>query len=145
MALAHIEKSKHVLIVCGPGNNGGDGFALARLLVQEGYTHVQLHCCVDYGHMSLDEAVFAKVANSYQIPCSHSEERKDIEQLIQDADIIVDALFGTGLSRTISGFYDRLILQINWLIKWLSVSISPVVFMEIADKLWDVQYKQISP
>lgn len=56
--LAHIEKSKHVLIVCGPGNNGGDGFALARLLVQEGYTHVQLHCCVDYGHMSLDEAVF---------------------------------------------------------------------------------------
>ena len=111
--LAHIEKSKHVLIVCGPGNNGGDGFALARLLVQEGYTHVQLHCCVDYGHMSLDEAVFAKVANSYQIPCSHSEERKDIEQLIQDADIIVDALFGTGLSRTISGFYDRLILQIN--------------------------------
>lgn len=111
--LQQVDKSRHILILCGPGNNGGDGFALARLLVQEGYLHVQLHCKVTYGQMSQEEAIFAKIAESYGIPCSHSEQLEDIKALLEDADIVVDALFGTGLSRNLTGFYDQLILQVN--------------------------------
>lgn len=109
----HIQKDKHILILCGPGNNGGDGFALARLLVQEGYEHVTLLCNVPYRKMSHDEAIYARIAQSYHIPIIQTEDMDILQPLLEKQDCIVDALFGTGLKRNIEGFYDELILRIN--------------------------------
>lgn len=106
-------KDQHILIVCGPGNNGGDGFALAVQLVQDGYAHVEIYCCCPLEQMSTDEAVFAKIAKAYAI-CWHTYRNiNEIQVLLRRQDVLVDALFGTGLSRCIEGFYDALILEMN--------------------------------
>lgn len=109
----HIKKEKRILILCGPGNNGGDGFALARLLVQGAYENVTLLCTVPYHKMSHDEAIYARIAQSYHIPIIQSEDMEIIQPLLEQQDCIVDALFGTGLTRKIEGFYDELILRVN--------------------------------
>lgn len=105
--------SSRILILCGPGNNGGDGFALARLLKQDGYRYVTILCNVPFERMTHDEKIYAAAAGSYHIPVYQSEDLDEINPLLEKSDIIVDALFGTGLSRNIEGFYDKLICALN--------------------------------
>lgn len=106
-------QEKHILILCGPGNNGGDGFALAIQLHQAGYSHVEIFCCVDVDKMSHDERVFADIAKAMPITWHMSTDMLMIKPLIQQQDLLIDALFGTGLTRNIEGFYDALILEMN--------------------------------
>ena len=117
--LKNIKKEKHILILCGPGNNGGDGFALARLLVQAGFSYVKIYCNVEYKDMSNDEYTNARIAENYHIPRIITADLKEIKHMLESADIVVDALFGTGLTRNITGFYDQLILQLNVLEKYV--------------------------
>ena len=102
-----------ILIVCGPGNNGGDGFALARLLVQHGYERVVLASAVTADHMSSDEAVYATVAKAYGILIVDAVDASIMEKQCKQADLIVDAIFGTGLCRNVEGNYKSLIEQLN--------------------------------
>ena len=113
----HVAKDSRIMILCGPGNNGGDGFALARLMVEEGYSHVRIHCSVPYDRMSHDEAVYARIAESYGIEIMRTQDMEMIKPALDEAQVVVDALFGTGLSRNIEGFYDVLILYLNLLNK----------------------------
>ena len=113
----HVAKDNRIMILCGPGNNGGDGFALARLMVEEGYSHVRIHCSVPYDRMSHDEAVYARIAESYGIEIMRTQDMEMIKPALDEAQVVVDALFGTGLSRNIEGFYDVLILYLNLLNK----------------------------
>ena len=117
--IKHVKKETHILILCGPGNNGGDGFALARLLVQEGYSNVQIYCNVEYKNMSSDEYRNARIADNYHIPQINTKDLNIIHSILQESDLVVDALFGTGLSRDISGFYNSLITQLNNLNKYV--------------------------
>lgn len=109
------DRQKEVLILCGPGNNGGDGFALARLLVQDGYEHVSIICNVRKEQQSKDEQVFARICEAYLISVYACATLEDIKGVLQNADVMVDALFGTGLSRDITGFYYDLITYVNTL------------------------------
>ena len=121
----HVSKTEHIMILCGPGNNGGDGFALGRLLVQEGYEKVKIHCTIPFEDMSADEKIYANIANMYKIPILTSNHMETIKDSIEEADVIVDALFGTGLSRNIEGFYYNLITYVNKLHKYvISVDIA---------------------
>lgn len=113
------DKNKHIVILCGPGNNGGDGFALARLLKQDGYEQVMIFCNVPFEKMSHDEKIYAAIAGSYHIPIYQSEDLKEVKKMFASADIVIDALFGTGLSRNIEGFYDQLILTLNTMHKYV--------------------------
>lgn len=112
-----IEKRFHqhtpILILCGPGNNGGDGFALAVQLVQASYDHVVLYCKELDENMSEDERVFKRIAEAYHIMRYSTCDLDEVHLLIQKQEVLVDALFGTGLSRDITGFYESLILEIN--------------------------------
>ena len=94
----HVARDSCIMILCGPGNNGGDGFALARLLVEEEYTQVRIHCSVPYDRMSHDEAVYARIAESYGIEIMNTQDMELIKPALDAADVAVDALFGTGLS-----------------------------------------------
>lgn len=84
----------HALVLCGPGNNGGDGFVIARHLKAAGWK-VELALLGGLEKLNGDAAIMAAKWNG---------EIGDITpELINDQDVIVDALFGTGLAREISG------------------------------------------
>lgn len=101
---------KKVLIVCGIGNNGGDGLALARLLLQEGF-EVTVYIAGDVikGTESFREQLKRLEALS---PCFINKD----ELIRSESDtysVIVDALFGVGLSREITGDYAEIIKKCN--------------------------------
>lgn len=95
-----------IVILCGPGNNGGDGMAIARLLFQK--------CIVfapDSANMSNDEKTqWAMLLHHDSVTLQGYPE---ILNSIQQADVIIDALFGNGLSRPVQGIYKELIEACN--------------------------------
>ena len=88
-----------VLALCGPGNNGGDGFAAARHLANSGMD-VRLHLTLppDAYRTGSDPAVNLRIAEAMGVAM-----REDCE--LQDAALVVDAVFGTGLARTVRAPY----------------------------------------
>ncbi len=86
-----------ILIVCGTGNNGGDGFICGEVLRKFG---LRVNIFAFEGKMS-DDCQWAK-----------SEYRGDYTEEI-NADLIVDCIFGTGLTREVTGKYSEIIAKIN--------------------------------
>lgn len=92
-----------ICIVCGSGNNGGDGLVLARLLSENGYD-VKVWLIANVEELSKDALTsYKRYKDIYNIFCS----------ALNDEDIIVDAVFGTGLSRIVNDKYARVIEKIN--------------------------------
>lgn len=99
-----------VFIICGPGNNGGDGLAIGRMLATRGIRVNLFHLKSD--RYSADfEANFKRLAE----PGLTSREIVSVDQLpeLNERDVIVDALFGTGLNKPLS----ELPLQI---VRWMN-------------------------
>lgn len=94
-----------VLVLCGSGNNGGDGFAIARLLLLDGIgTEV---CFLGKeasltGDAALQKTIYENYGGNY-----NSDPR------LTDYKILVDALFGVGLSRPVEGVYAEMIGRMN--------------------------------
>ena len=89
-----------VVILCGAGNNGGDGFVIARHLHNSGVP-VTLILAANPQHLHGDAAVNFHIATRCEIPllCTDSpEDDARIPQSIASAAIVVDALIGTGAS-----------------------------------------------
>ncbi len=103
-----------VVVVCGRGNNGGDGFVAARHLAQRG---IDVRCLVAArrSEVSRDGATQLEIADTLGIPITevvgHVDE--DVADLLAAADLIIDALFGVGLDRPILGLAAELIGHIN--------------------------------
>lgn len=97
---------KHVVIVAGSGNNGGDGLAVARLLHIAG-VHVSILNVGNPDHASAEHQTQDKICQYYQIP-----ETSDLTVLKQ-ASLIVDAMFGIGIDRPVKGGYANAIAAIN--------------------------------
>ncbi len=106
----HSKKSR-ILIVCGSGNNGGDGLALARILIQYKYKPT-IYLLSEYEKLSdlskrqYDILKLLK-ANIVQI-----EEKEQLDYA-DNWDIIIDAIFGISLNREIKGIYNEVIEYIN--------------------------------
>ena len=96
---------KKTLVVCGSGNNGADGMAVARLLHLAGYS-VDLYLAGNPASFTEEMKIQWQAAENYQVSivnnCRFSEYTT-----------IVDALFGVGLSRELSGKYQTLVDAIN--------------------------------
>jgi ADP-dependent NAD(P)H-hydrate dehydratase / NAD(P)H-hydrate epimerase len=93
-----------VLVLCGPGNNGGDGFVAARYLLERGYK-LRLGFDGDEARLPKDAAEMASRYSGKREPL-----RPDI---LEGVDVIVDALFGAGLARPIEGRLAHLIECVN--------------------------------
>lgn len=105
-----VDVGGNILVVCGTGNNGGDGFAIGRILAQRGYavtfvlagnkervseeTKQQIKICLAYGANILDAIPDKKY------------------------DVVVDAVFGIGVNREIQGNYYEIIQQMNQQKAW---------------------------
>ncbi|WP_289150190.1 NAD(P)H-hydrate dehydratase [uncultured Salipiger sp.] len=91
--------AQRALVLCGPGNNGGDGFVIARLLRGKGW-EVEVFLLGDPAHLPADARV------NFDRWCAMGEVYElepGLEPSTRRATLVVDALFGTGLSRPIQG------------------------------------------
>ena len=93
-------------ILCGPGNNGGDGLAVARMLSDEGY-QVLVYLCCEVDKFSKDEKVQYDSAVAYEVSFADSLED------LKPCDYLIDGIFGTGLCRNIEGKYKDIITAVN--------------------------------
>ena len=105
-------KEVSVKIFCGIGNNGGDGLAFARMLYFSGI--IPQVFVVRYSEkMSRDcEINFTRLKEETEVPMYDIFSEDDFPQ-IYDNDIVIDAIFGSGLNRPIEGFTAELIKYIN--------------------------------
>lgn len=103
-------KDKHVLVLCGVGNNGGDGIAIARRLINLGY-NVSLWLIPPENLIRGEAKIHLDIykRHGYNIQ-GYSDE---IYSAVKEADVIVDALLGNGVSGTPRKPYDSIILAIN--------------------------------
>ena len=105
-------KEVNVKIFCGIGNNGGDGLALARMLYFSGIIP-QVFIVRYSDKMSRDcEINFTRLKEETEVPMYDIFSEDDFPQ-IYDNDIIIDAIFGSGLNRTIDGFTAGLVAHLN--------------------------------
>ncbi|MBI4387563.1 MAG: NAD(P)H-hydrate epimerase [Candidatus Omnitrophica bacterium] len=98
-------KKDEVAIFCGKGNNGGDGFVAARHLANQG-TKVHVVFFQSPSDMKPDPLVNFKILqkmNVSLIDCSVKFDPQKIKNAIHRSKVVVDALFGTGLSKPIEG------------------------------------------
>lgn len=101
-----------LVIFCGPGNNGGDGLAAARILADRSF-RVQVIIC------EIGTAVSADFRNNLErlraqrrVEIIRLKEADDLPIIVDQA-VIIDALFGSGLNREISGYWAALIQYLN--------------------------------
>ena len=115
-------KARHILVVCGLGNNAGDGYIVARRAASAGLT-VQLVQVGDRAALKGDAKLACARLGSAVRVVSSPEVGTDCA-----ADVIVDALFGTGLSRPVAG---------EWLaaIQFMNGAPAPVVALDVPSGL----------
>ena len=101
-----------VVAVCGTGNNGGDGFVAARYAAGKG-ARVMVLLMGNEAHMSEASKLYRSVVEKMGIPVIAITKAEEGAPYIHDADIIVDALIGTGISREVKGEKAVLIALMN--------------------------------
>ena len=105
------DRKPRALVLCGVGNNGGDGACVARLLKQKG---LLVNICVIGDYTKASDLLLSqlKILEKYGTSCDTFSNIRD-NKSTSDWDIIVDALFGIGLSRGVSGDYADAVNYIN--------------------------------
>jgi NAD(P)H-hydrate epimerase len=101
----------HFKIFCGRGNNGGDGLAIARLLNSIKY-NVSVFIPAGDSQGSPDFEENLKKLKKSSVDINFVKDKQSFPD-ISDLDVIIDALFGTGLNKAVTGFYAELIDFIN--------------------------------
>jgi NAD(P)H-hydrate epimerase len=106
--------TRYVLCVCGAGNNGGDGAAVARLLSIAGL-RAEILFIGERAKATEETALQLSIAKNYGVRVIENPKREDLRVLLAEAGVttIVDALFGIGLSRPVAGLHKDVILACN--------------------------------
>jgi hydroxyethylthiazole kinase-like uncharacterized protein yjeF len=101
---AAARRGPRIVVVAGPGNNGGDGFVAARLLAERGYG-VRVAFVGDLGRLKGDAL---KAAERWTGPTAEASPNA-----LSNCDVVIDALFGAGLDRNVEGLPRAMIEAIN--------------------------------
>lgn len=107
------KRNPFVCVLCGLGNNAGDGFVIARRLVEKGIA-VHGYLLGKVKDLKSDAAV------NYQVLTKSGHSPREIRGInkllvadIVKADVVVDAIFGVGLNRAITGLFKKVIVVLN--------------------------------
>lgn len=103
------------VVVAGKGNNGGDGAVVARRLVDEGWS-VQVLLCAERAQLSGDALVqfeFLEKLGISTVEVSNAPAFRQVENEVIEADLVVDALLGTGATNNLSLFFRDVVHVIN--------------------------------
>ena len=123
IALERWPKAHNVVVFCGPGNNGGDGFVVARLLAGQGLCVRLINVLADVP-LSGDAAIAAKrydgvvetLPDDWLASDRRASNRRVCTRLACDrlvCDLVIDAMFGAGLSRPLAGVVAEIVDSIN--------------------------------
>ena len=121
---------RHIGVIVGKGNNGGDGLALARQLAHKGYS-VQIVLVSSPEKFTGDALTNLQVVRSLGLSVVEilsESELKTLGAKIDSCDLIVDAIFGTGLRGGIEGY-------IKDVIEWLNSANRPIVAIDLPSGL----------
>lgn len=110
--LSKINKTKRIIIFAGYGNNGGDALAIGRLLILNGYkvicylfnteNKLSPDCEINRDRLvSLNDVYFFEITTSFSPP------------VLEENDVIIDGLFGSGLNKPLTGGYAAIVKLIN--------------------------------
>src|SRR5262245_41644826 len=104
-----------VAVLCGPGKNGGDGLAASRILALSGVAPsvFTLKDPNDYSGDPATNLSRAKAVGITPTPLTNARGFSTLSRALADCDGIVDALFGTGLSRALSGAARSAVTRVN--------------------------------
>ena len=103
-------RNRRVVVVCGPGNNGGDGLVAARHLVNAGFSAGVLFVGTA-AKLGPDAALNYHVAKKLRIPFFKPDARGC--RMLRRAGLIIDALFGIGLAREVREPFKGVIKAMN--------------------------------
>jgi NAD(P)H-hydrate epimerase len=108
---------RKVCVFCGTGNNGGDGFVIARHLHNAGLLP-SVFLCGEAAKIKGDAEVNYKIVLKMNIAVGQiSPVAENVEEQVNDAagdcDLIVDAIFGTGFSGALAGGFEKIVRKIN--------------------------------
>lgn len=103
-----------VIVLSGPGNNGGDGFVCARYLWDWGYQVEVLLFKKDTEYQGEAE-VNLNILKNLGIPTTYVSNLEEVREFFRNyrPDLVVDALFGTGLKRPLSGLFEEVVSYLN--------------------------------
>jgi hydroxyethylthiazole kinase-like uncharacterized protein yjeF len=101
---------KHILVIVGPGNNGGDGLVAGRYLDEWG-AEVSLYLC---SQRSADDKNLA-LAQQRDMAIIQADQDKDFtsfDGLLDSSEVVIDAIFGTGRSRAVEGVFKKVLTRV---------------------------------
>ncbi len=122
------DPTPRVAVFCGPGNNGGDGVACARLLMERGGCQVRAFFVGDRSRMTPDERAMEEkltaaggcledftvdMTSRETLEAAMDYEQQKILAWLSTCDCMVDALFGIGLKRPVEGVFRTAVLQMQ--------------------------------
>jgi ADP-dependent NAD(P)H-hydrate dehydratase / NAD(P)H-hydrate epimerase len=109
--MIHFERPAHFMIFAGPGNNGGDGLALARLLKDNRYD-VEIQYVNFTDKVSEDWKINFSRLENLNIQFNHITGTEQFPIICTDY-IIIDAIFGSGLTKPVEGLAGEVVRKIN--------------------------------
>jgi NAD(P)H-hydrate epimerase len=108
---------KKIAIIAGKGNNGGDGFVIARYLLNQGVS-VRVYLLTDpkglRGDAETNFSIFQRMKGEI-LSVASSKDYVKVKKDLEKFDILVDGIFGTGLDAEVRGYYREVIDHLNTL------------------------------
>ena len=108
-------KDLRVGILCGPGNNGGDGFVIARHLISRG-ARVTVFLVADHSRVMGDALINLQILErmgAKLLPITTSQDLERAESVLIHAQVLVDALLGTGITKDVEGVMRDVVERAN--------------------------------
>ncbi|HBC20958.1 MAG TPA: bifunctional ADP-dependent NAD(P)H-hydrate dehydratase/NAD(P)H-hydrate epimerase [Porphyromonadaceae bacterium] len=104
---------QRIVVVAGPGNNGGDALAVARMLIEQGYRKVEVFLFNVTGRLSHDCEVERKRLIAIDAVDFTEIEREFNPPYLSEDDVVIDGLFGSGLNKPLQGGFRAVARLIN--------------------------------
>ncbi len=109
---AHFDKQRKVMVFTGPGNNGGDSLALARMLALDGYEVTDYFLRFTDKISASCRTNLERLEKTGKVPVTYVRREEELPDIPAEV-LVVDGIFGSGLSRPLKGLPEKAVARIN--------------------------------
>ena len=109
---AHFDRNHRVMVFTGPGNNGGDSLALARMLAQEGYEVADYFLRFTDNISKSCRTNLERLQKIGKVPVTMVKTEEELPEIPADV-LVIDGIFGSGLTRPLRGLPEKAVARIN--------------------------------